>query len=450
MNYKELHNIYFLGIGGIGMSALARFFNVSGKNVSGYDKVSTVLTKQMEKEGIDIYHNADYTHIPDHVDLVVYTPAIPQDNIELKWCKEHGIPLQKRAELLGKISNSHKTIAISGTHGKTTTSSIIAHILHSSGCEMIGFIGGISSNYNSNLIMSKTGNSSYIYMVVEADEYDRSFLSLHPAYSIITAVDADHLDVYGNKQVMRQAFLDFASQTGSGNMLVKYGIDIEIKAETYGLDEKADHRAENIVITGGKFRFDYVGGQNRISNLTLGMQGKHNVENAIAACATAFHFGISATDISKALASYKGVTRRFQYIINRSDLIFIDDYAHHPVEITSCLKAIKELYPEKKLTGIFQPHLYSRTRDFANEFALSLSILDRLILLPIYPAREEPIKGVNSELIFDMVQTSDKVLCNKEDLINILSNEKPEVLVTLGAGDIDTIIPILKSHLLAI
>ena len=453
MNISSLNKIYFLGVGGIGMSALARYFLAQGKEVLGYDKTKTELTEQLEKEGIKIHYNEDVDFVSQHFSkedgnhLICYTPAIPKDNIEFNYFQNNGIKLYKRSQVLGLISQNYFTIAIAGTHGKTTTSSIVAHILNASNINCIAFLGGISLNFNSNLVL----NNEAEIMVVEADEYDRSFLTLSPDIALITSLDADHLDIYGDNSQMLNAYKDFVKCIKpNGKLITKTdyqktfaGVDIS----TYSLKEQADTFSEKIAVKNGAYYADISSNNKTIKEVEIGLPGIHNVENAIGAFAIANQLGVSHEQIKAALLSYKGVKRRFEYHIKQENLVYIDDYAHHPSELRMCILSVKELYPNRKITGIFQPHLYSRTRDFAEEFAQSLSLLDELILLDIYPARELPIDGVTSHIILDKVTIKSKIVVTKSDLIQHLQNKEIEVLLTLGAGDIDTLINPIKKML---
>lgn len=458
LKFDNLHIVYIIGIGGIGMSALARWFNIMGKRVLGYDRTSTSLTSQLIEEGINIHFEDSIDNIPKDIAsdksrvLVVYTPAIPSDHQELLYFSDHGYVIKKRSEVLGIITEQFYTIAVAGTHGKTTTTSIIAHILKSAGKQMVAFVGGISTNYGSNFIINGDIDNDTI-AVVEADEFDRSFLSLNPNVSVVTSLDADHLDIYGNKNEMEDSFKEFINRTSSEGRLVinqkvvnNIGEEFLINHKKYSLD-KSEIRAENLKIKEGKFEFDYVNGSGSILGLSLQVPGYHNVENVIAAIAVTLGLGVSAEDIKTAISSYSGVRRRFEYIIRSSKIIFIDDYAHHPVEIESFLESVRALYPEKQITVVFQPHLYSRTRDFAAEFSKSLSLADALILMDIYPAREEPIPGVSSEIIFENVKIKNKWLLSGSDMINKVSELDPELLVTIGAGDIDQFVEPLKLKL---
>lgn len=454
---QKFKYIYFIGIGGIGMSAIARWFNTKGYQVAGYDKTATPLTNQLTAEGMLIHFQDDITSIPPEfiknkeTTLVVYTPAIPANHHELNYFKAKGFILKKRAEVLGLLTKDFFTIAVAGTHGKTTTSSMIAHILQNSEKSCTAFLGGILQNYDSNLLLSKHTDKDEI-MVVEADEYDKSFLHLYPNVAIVTSMDEDHLEIYGNKKHIIETFVEFAKKIQqNGRLFIKKGLalwqnDIErtVLTEDYVLDYKADHYAKNIFITQGCFHFDYVGEGKKIQNIELYIPGFHNVENAIAAIATCLYMGIQEDIIRKAIASYKGVKRRFEYVIKREDKVFIDDYAHHPEEVKALLTSVKAMYPEKKITTIFQPHLYTRTKDFADDFAKSLSLTDELVILDIYPARELPIEGVTSQIILDKVTISQKTLCSKEKILNFLKDKELEVLVTAGAGDIAHLVEKIK------
>jgi len=452
MNIKEIHNVYFLGIGGIGMSAIARFFNFLGKNVAGYDKVSKPLTDLLIQEGIKIHFKDNVAEIPSEFSdknhtLVVYTPAIPKNHSELNYFISNGFEVKKRSEVLGMLSHEKQCIAISGTHGKTTITTMIAHLMRQSRMGCSAFLGGISKNYNSNLLVDADSK----YMVVEADEYDRSFLRLFPQKAIITAVDADHLDIYTDLDDLKDTFKQFINQIKTGGtLLIKKGVELnipernDIQVLTYSLNQDSDFKAENIRIENGLYVFDFVGIKGRMNNLKLGLPGLLNVENAVAAIGMATISGVHSDEISNSLEKFKGIQRRFDYQIHRDDLVYIDDYAHHPEELKAAISSAKELFSGIKITGVFQPHLYSRTRDFADDFAKSLDLLDEIILLDIYPAREEPIPGVTSGIIFDKIKNPNKTLCKKSELLNVLRNLKPQVLMTLGAGDIDDLVEPIK------
>jgi UDP-N-acetylmuramate--alanine ligase len=428
------------------MSALARFFKAKGVQVSGYDKTRTALTDELCEEGISVHFDENIKMIPKDIDLVIYTPAIPKEHKEFIFLKEKGIEIHKRAEILGLITQNVYTIAVSGTHGKTTITSMIAHILKLSGKDIFSFIGGISKNYKSNLILSEKNSIA----VVEADEFDRSFLQLHPDIAVISAMDADHLDIYGNQDYMIESFRLFASQIKeNGKLFLKKNLEltsIVIKPITYSAKEKADYYATDIRIKNGYFNYTINCPDNLSIKITSIVPGKHNVENAVVAAAVTLNLGVKPNEIKKALQSYSGVCRRFDYRINDDNLVFIDDYAHHPEEIKACINAARELYPGKKITGVFQPHLFSRTRDLANGFVESLSMFDELILLDIYPARELPIEGISSDNLLKKIPSNNKMVCRKEDLIDELIKRKLDVLITIGAGDIDQLVePIEKS-----
>ena len=451
MNLDKLNSIYFLGIGGIGMSALARYFNSLGVQVTGYDKTSTLLTDKLQEEGIRVHFEDDLNQIPKNIDLVIYTPAIPNNLSEFNFLKSSGISIKKRSEVLGLITQTKKTIAVSGTHGKTTVSSILAHLLYQSELGSSALLGGITKNYNSNLLVSPGSDN----MVVEADEFDKSFLHLKPFATVITSIDADHLDIYGDHDEMKKSFSEFASQTSpKGFLVVKKGIDLnmdKVKTErvfTYSITEEANYTAENILYLNGDYTFDLHTPDRKIENLLLGMHGQINIENAVAAAAVALSMGITEHELRENLASFSGVKRRFDYQIKDDNLIFIDDYAHHPEEIKALVNSVRDMYPGKKILGIFQPHLFSRTSDFADGFAESLSLLDEVILLPIYPARELPIEGVNSELLLNKIQGLEKSISTKDDLLENVISKDFDVLLTIGAGDIDKLVEPLRHHLL--
>lgn len=417
------------------MSAIARYYNARGFKVSGYDKTPSPLTEKLENEGIEIHYKDNTAFIPEDVEhtLVVYTPAIPKDMGELVYVQEHGYRVIKRSRMLGEITHGQRCMAVAGTHGKTTTSTLVSHLFTSSGEGCSAFLGGISKNYDSNLLISNNN-----VVVAEADEFDRSFLQLFPEIAVITSMDADHLDIYGDETHIREAFKAFASQV-SGTVIAKYGLDItpddtkaEIKTYSFG-NPQADFYAE--ALEDGHFDLHYPGGV--IEDCVVGIPGWVNIENATGAAAIALTYGIEPQKIKEALASFRGVKRRFDIQIKRQDCVYIDDYAHHPEEISAALSSIRNSYPQMKLTAVFQPHLYTRTRDFAPEFAKALSKADKLILLDIYPAREEPIPGVTSEIIFNDVTCPEKVLLKRSELMDYLRKEKVELLVTLGAGDID-------------
>jgi UDP-N-acetylmuramate--alanine ligase len=456
MNLEAVKYVYLLGAGGIGMSALGRYFLRRGIPVAGYDRTSVSFTDQLQKEGMQLVFDDNAALIPtdmltpeikEHV-LVIYTPAVPKDNLILNALINKGFKLYKRAEVLGMLSKGHPTLAVAGTHGKTTTSTLVAHILKSASLEPVAFLGGVSVNYGTNYLSG--GKDSFL--VAEADEYDRSFLQLHPHSSIITSTDADHLDIYGEANKLLESFAQFARQTSEdGVLLVKAGLnlpaDILENAVTYHTSSEADVMLDDCKLIGDHYHFNIRIGKYVITNLELGLPGLHNVENAIAAAAICFFNGVSEDEIRKALKSFTGVKRRFEYIIRRDDLIYIDDYAHHPEELRACISSVKAIYPNKKITGVFQPHLFSRTRDFYDGFAASLSMLDEVILLDIYPAREQPIEGVSSSALLEKISHNSKSLVTKAELPELLATLKPEVLLTLGAGDIDALVEPIRERL---
>ena len=429
-----MKHIYFIGIGGIGMSAIARYYNAKGYKVSGYDKTPSPLTEALESEGIEIHYEDNTDFVPKDVEntLVVYTPAIPADMGELVYVQQNGYRVIKRSRMLGEIAEGQRCMAVAGTHGKTTTSTLTSHLFTDSGAGCSAFLGGISKNYNTNLLISEND-----VIVAEADEFDRSFLQLHPEIAVITSMDADHLDIYGDAQHVTEAFKAFASQV-TGAVIVKHGLDIteadtKAKIYTYGFGKtEADFYAEPL--EDGHFNLHYPGGV--IEDCVVGIPGWVNVENAVGASAIALTYGIEPEKVREALASFSGVKRRFDIQVKKPGCVYIDDYAHHPEEITAALSSIRKSYPEAKLTAVFQPHLFTRTRDFAPDFAEALSLADKVILLDIYPARELPIPGVTSEIIFKDIK-SEKVLLKRNELMGYLANEPVEVLVTVGAGDID-------------
>ena len=431
----EYRHIYFIGIGGIGMSAIARYYNAKGYKVSGYDKTPSPLTLALEEEGIDVHYEDNIAYVPQDIEstLVVYTPAIPKDMGELVHVQEKGYRVIKRSKMLGEISRGQRCMAVAGTHGKTTTSTLVSHLFMASGEGCSAFLGGISKNYNSNLLIS--GND---VVVAEADEFDRSFLQLFPEIAVITSMDADHLDIYGDEAHIVEAFKAFASQI-SGTVIARHGLDITVKdtaakVMTYSFgDPDADFWAEPL--ERGHFNLHWPGGV--IEDCVVGIPGWVNVENATAAAAIALTYGLEPAAVKEALASFAGVKRRFDMQVKTEKCVYIDDYAHHPREISAALSSIRESYPDMKMTAVFQPHLYTRTRDFAPEFAQALSGADKLILLDIYPAREEPIPGVTSEIIFNDVTAPEKVLLKRAELMDYLKDEPVELLVTIGAGDID-------------
>ena len=462
-------NYYFLGIGGIGMSALARYFHQRGDRVSGYDRTETPLTRQLVAEGIPVHYQDNPALIPDGIDLVVYTPAVPTDTAEYQYLLEKGYPIKKRSQVLGEITRGKKCIAVAGTHGKTSTSSMIAHILSHTDAGCSAFLGGVSKNFNSNVLV----NNDSEYVVVEADEYDRSFLQLTPYCAVITATDADHLDIYGTRENMVEAFRQFASQIHpDGTLVLKQGLTLNphsdhddhsdhhdhtgphsiegVAAQTvsytaHGIE--ADYYPWNVRNYNGNIFFDLRTPKGVYYDIELPNASLYNIENAVAAAAIVTTLGVNEHQLRYGLKTYAGVQRRFDYRIKRKDLIMIDDYAHHPQEIAACIESIRYLYPGKRVVGIFQPHLYSRTRDFADQFAQVLSTLDELIMLPIYPAREKPILGVTSSMILRKIDSLSKYLCTPDQAIELVPALCPDVVVTMGAGDIDRLVPRLEEAL---
>lgn len=457
MNIETIKSVYFVGAGGIGMSALVRYFLSKGKNVAGYDKTPSDLTETLIKEGADIHYDDDICLIPDYCKdkestLVVFTPAIPDTHSELSYFRNNVFEIMKRAQVLGIITKSSRGLCVAGTHGKTTTSSMLAHLLKQSHVDCNAFLGGILKNYNSNLMLSDKSDLT----VVEADEYDRSFHWLSPYMAVITAVDPDHLDIYGTEDAYRESFEHFTSLIRSGGvLLLKKGVNIKprlnenVRMYTYSASDGGDFHAKNIRIGNGEIIFDFYGPEVEIKDVSLGVPVKINIENGVAAMALAFLNGVTEEEIRKGMASFEGPARRFDFHLKKDDIVLLDDYAHHPAELKASIISVKELYAGKRITGIFQPHLYSRTRDFASDFASSLSLLDELVLLDIYPAREEPIPGVTSEIIFKDVTISDKHLIKKEELLDYIKSNLStfEVVVMLGAGNIDRLIEPVKQIL---
>ncbi|MDR6561327.1 MULTISPECIES: UDP-N-acetylmuramate--L-alanine ligase [unclassified Arcicella] len=452
MNLKVLKHIYFLGIGGIGMSAIARWFIANGYSLAGYDKTATPLTNALQAEGIPVHFSDDINLIPAEFlankeeTLIVYTPAIPKDNLEFNYLKDNGFTLMKRSQVLGLLTKSFYTIAVSGTHGKTTTSSMVSHILKQAGKNVTAFLGGITQNYGTNFLINESPDN--VICVVEADEFDRSFLTLYPNLTIVTSTDADHLDIYGDHSQLLESFQLFVSQLKDGGKLYqRKGLNLagftKNESAEYSLNE-GDFYAQNLRIENAEMIFDIIYPNGIIKDCTLLTPGFHNVENALAATAVALEAGLTAEQIKQGICSFGGVKRRFEYHIRSEKIVYIDDYAHHPTEIQAFLSSVKALYPKRKLTVVFQPHLFTRTRDFQEGFAESLSLADDLILLDIYPARELPIEGVTSEIIFDKVTSPIKTLCSKEEVLDLLEAKQPELIVTVGAGDIDTLIPKIK------
>jgi len=446
---EDIKNVYFIGIGGIGMSALARYFHSQGKVVSGYDKTESDLTKELVADGIAVHYEDDVQQAPKDAGLVVYTPAVPKDHSELLFYQENNFPVLKRSEVLGLITSKTFNICVAGTHGKTTISTMIAHILRHSGYGCNAFLGGISVNYGSNF-WSNNNN----VCVVEADEYDKSFLRLNPDVAVITAMDADHLDIYGTEENMQQAFIEFSGKVkDDGLLLSKHGLKrssdlIAGHRQTYSLqNDEADIYGSSIRLRHGSYEFDVMMKDFMLDNVQLNIGGMHNVENSIAAIGVANYLGITSDKIKNAVADFMGVKRRFEYIIKTNERVFIDDYAHHPEELKALITGAKALFPDKRCTIVFQPHLYSRTKDLADEFASVLDLGDQVILLPIYPARELPIEGVSSQMILDRMKNQNKQVLTKEELKGWVKKNKPVLLITAGAGDIDRELEPLKQIL---
>ncbi len=455
MNVDSIKSVYFIGAGGIGMSALVRYFLSKGKNVAGYDRISSELTEKLIQEGAHIHYKEDISLIPHdflnpETTLVIYTPAIPKEHTELRLFIDKGFEVQKRSQVLGLITRTAKGLCVAGTHGKTTTSTMAAHLLHQSHVDCTAFLGGISKNYGTNLILSKTSN----FVVIEADEYDRSFHWLSPYMSVITATDPDHLDIYGTKEAYLESFQKYTSLIHpQGCLIIHKDIALRpkvqegVKVYTYSQDE-GDFHAQNIRIGNGEIFFDFITPTETVKDIQLGVPVKINIENGIAAMALAWLNGVTAEELKQSMPAFRGVERRFDFKIKNDKIVFLSDYAHHPAEIRQSIISIRELYKGKKITAIFQPHLYSRTRDFYKEFADSLSLLDEVILTDIYPARELPIPGVSSKLIYDNLKDGvEKIICKKEDIIDTLKNRPIEVLITLGAGDIDNYVPEIQKLL---
>jgi UDP-N-acetylmuramate--alanine ligase len=450
--------IYFVGIGGIGMSALARWFKANGFQVAGYDKTSTTLVQTLVEEGIAVNFEDEVSAIPaefienPELTLVIYTPAVPVQHKQMLYLRDHLFLILKRSQVLGMLTKNLRTVGVAGTHGKTTTSSIVAHILRQAEVNSTAFLGGITQNYGSNLLLNQpTDNLEEVVCVVEADEFDRSFLTLYPEIAIVTSTDADHLDIYGRHEAVLESFKDYVGQIDNdGALFMRSGLDLASATKaavfTYSLLE-GDYHAENIRIDRARFVFDIVYAKGRINGIAMMIPGYHNIENSIAAAAVALYLGVSEEKIKEALESYRGVKRRFEYQVD-NEVIYIDDYAHHPSEIEAFLTSVKALYPGRHVTAVFQPHLFTRTRDFADEFARTLSLADRLLLLDIYPARELPIEGVTSEMLLDKVTTADKKLVSKQDVLEILATTDVDIIVTIGAGDIDTLVEPLKNILM--
>ena len=443
MNLNAIHNVYFIGIGGIGMSAIAHYFASNGKQVAGYDKTPSQITKTLEAKGVEIHFEDALDNIPipflkKEETLIVYTPAIPKNHLELNYFFEHNFSVLKRAEILGKITENTFCLAVAGTHGKTTTSSILGHIMAQ--VNATSFLGGISENYNSNLILGDDKIS-----VVEADEYDRSFLQLSPDIACVTSMDADHLDIYGDSDALNTSFVEFTKEV-SETLIVAKGLPL--KGLTYAINEPSDYEAFNLKIESGKYIFDVKTPSAEIQNIEFSLPGRHNVMNALAALAMADVYGVSLENIKHSLSTFKGVRRRFSYKIKTEDFVLIDDYAHHPAEINAVESSIREMYPNETILVIFQPHLFSRTRDFIDDFASALSKFDEVLLLDIYPAREAPISGVNSEWLFGKITCKSKKQTKKNNLVKDIKNSSAKVVAMLGAGDIGVTIQEVTNQLL--
>lgn len=442
MNLNQIQNVYFIGIGGIGMSALARYFKAIGKNVSGYDKTETELTKELNQLGIDIHFEDSIELIPTdyYVEntLVIITPAVPKTHSEWNYFVERNYELKKRAQVLGLITRDTFCFAVAGTHGKTTTSSILGHILFESGVDVTAFVGGIVENYNSNLI----GNGKTV-TVVEADEFDRSFLHLHPDVACVTSMDADHLDIYGDKESIEESFREFADKIEDKSKLFITN-ELPLTGLSCAVNAEADFSAFNIRILNSQYVFDVKTPSEILLNIEFGLPGKHNLMNALMALAMAKTYGVSTENIARALSTFKGIKRRFSYQIKTEKLVYIDDYAHHPTEINAVHQAVRELYPNQKVLAVFQPHLFSRTKDFADDFAKSLAAFDEVILLDIYPARELPMEGITSSWLLDKIGNSNKKLVSKQELIPTILQSQATVIVTIGAGDIGEMVPTIK------
>jgi len=446
MNLNQIKNVYFIGIGGIGMSALARYFKFIGKNVAGYDKTHTHLTGELEESGIAIHFEDDVKligkeYLNKENTLVVITPAVPKQHAEWNFFLDNGFTVKKRAEVLGIITKDTFCFAVAGTHGKTTTSSILGHVLYESGADVTAFLGGIVENYNSNLI-----GSGKTVTVVEADEFDRSFLHLHPNIACVTSMDADHLDIYGDATAIEASFVEFANKVeDKKNLFINNGLPLE--AITVGVEDGSDFEAKNIRIENGWYVFDVTTPTEEIKDLQFGLPGRHNLTNALLALAMARTFGTPTEDIAKAFLTFQGVRRRFSFQIRKPEFVYIDDYAHHPTEINAVHQAVRELYPGKKVLAVFQPHLFSRTKDFADDFAKSLSQFDEVMLLDIYPARELPMEGITSQWLLDKMENENKKLVQKEELISLMKASDAQIVVTIGAGDVGEMVPEIKKAL---
>lgn len=445
MNLKDIHSVYFIGIGGIGMSALARYFKFVGKEVAGYDRTPSPITDSLTEQGISVHFEDNVNLISDvfkHPNtLVVYTPAVPSTHAELQFYRDQGFDIKKRAEVLGIVTKDSFCLAVAGTHGKTTTTCILAHLLKECGLPLTAFLGGISEDFNSNFVLDGTE-----YSVVEADEFDRSFLRLTPTVACVTSMDADHLDIYGSKEELEHSFREFVGRIKpNGKLFVRKGLPLE--GITFGIEDGADYSIENIKIEHGAYIFDLVTPSEVIRDVRFNKPGRHNLLNGLAAFAMAVQAGCPPYRLAEALGTFKGVQRRFSYQVKEKDFVFIDDYAHHPTEIDAVYQAIREMHPGEKATVVFQPHLFSRTRDFADDFAASLSRFDEIMLLDIYPAREEPIEGVTSQWLLDKIENPNKKLISKSALLEEVKNCRSGVLVALGAGDIGLEVPKIKKEL---
>ncbi|MBS0000089.1 MAG: UDP-N-acetylmuramate--L-alanine ligase [Cyclobacteriaceae bacterium] len=459
MNLENIHRIYFVGIGGIGMSALARWFKKQGKTIAGYDRTRTSLCQQLESEGMEISYEDQVQSIPetfkqqDPETLVIFTPAIPPDQTIFCYFRQNQFQVKKRSEVLGTITRNHFTIAIAGTHGKTTTSTLIAHIVKEANLNSVAFLGGIATNYQSNLIINENPEDRTLKVIVEADEYDRSFLTLRPDIAVITALDPDHLDIYGDEVEMKSSYSEFVNHVKkNGFLIIRKNLKNEIlspsnqhvQIKEYSLKNNPV-RAENVRIEKEETRFNYVCPETVIENIPYAFPGYHNIENAVAAITVGLLLDIREDIIKSALSTFRGIRRRFEYILYSDNLVFIDDYAHHPEEIRAFLHSVRSIFPEQKITAIFQPHLFTRTRDFAKSFGETLDLADEVILLDIYPAREKPLPGVSSDLIFEKIKSADKTKSTREGLFELLKQRDVEVLVTIGAGDIDQLVlPIMN------
>ena len=447
MNLNNIHNIYFIGIGGIGMSAIARYFNANGKHVGGYDKTKTDITDSLVDLGItvtfsDDINNLEGRYLNPETTLIVYTPAVPKNHAQLNYFLDNKFKVLKRSEILGLITENSFCLAVAGTHGKTTTTSILGHLLNECNVDLTAFLGGISENYNSNLILNGDKVS-----VVEADEFDRSFLTLSPDMACITSMDADHLDIYGDASELIKTFEAFTKKLKpNGKLFVKNGLPLQ--GITYGIEDNADYSAQNITIQNGAYVFDVKTPKTVLKQFKFNLPGRHNLSNALVALAMSLEYGLPQDQLVKALASYKGVKRRFTYQIKTDDLVFIDDYAHHPEEINAVHQAVREMYPKDKVVAVFQPHLFSRTQDFAQDFAKSLAQFDQVLLLDIYPAREMPIQGVTSDWLLGMIDNKNKKLVTKQTVVQYIKDSKAKIVLTIGAGDIGTEVSKIKKQLL--